>query len=52
MWKYPARVDKVALKKESIVECPIDGEWDMSKERNMTFTLRNHAYIANLVHNI
>ena len=37
------------LKAESIVICDIDGEWDVSKERNMTFTLRNHEYIDQLV---
>ena len=37
--KHLVRLDKVNLRKESIVECPVDDEWDVSQERNMTFTL-------------
>ena len=48
-WKQPARIDKINLQAESIVECGVDSEWDVSQKRNMTFTLRNHAYISNLV---
>ena len=48
-WKQPARIDKINLQAGSIVECGVDGEWDVSQERNMTFTLWNHAYISNLV---
>ena len=48
-WKYPVKLHKDNLKAQSIVECIIDGEWDMSKERNMTYTLRNHNYICKLV---
>ena len=28
-WKYPVRLDKVSLRAESIVECAVDGEWDV-----------------------
>ena len=48
-WKQPARINKINLQAESIVECGVDGEWDVSQEKNMTFTLRNHACISNLV---
>ena len=48
-WKQPARIDKITLQAESIVECSVDGEWDVSQERNMTFTLQNHAFISSLV---
>ena len=48
-WKQPARINKINLKAESIVDCGVDGEWDVSQERNMTFTLWNHVYISNLV---
>ena len=41
-WKYPVKPYKDNLKAQSIVECIIDGEWDVSKERNMTYTLRNY----------
>ena len=50
-WKHPARNDKDQLKKESIISCEIEGEWDISAERNMSFTLRNHEYIEHLVKN-
>ena len=40
-WNQPARVNKINLQAESIVECHADGEWDVSQERNMIFTLRN-----------
>ncbi len=52
VWKHPVKADKIDLHNGSIVECPVDGEWDVSQERNMTFTLRNHVYITNLVQNI
>ena len=48
-WKYPVKPYEDNLKALSIVECIIDGEWDVSKERNMTYTLRNHNYISKLV---
>ena len=52
-WKHPSvRVDKDNLRPESIVECAIDGKWDVSQERNLTYTLRNHVYISNLVQKI
>ena len=48
-WKQPARINKINLQAESIVECGFDDEWDVSQERNMTFTLQNHVCISNLV---
>ena len=30
----------------------VDGEWDVSQERNMTFTLRDHEYINKLVESL
>ena len=32
-----------------IVECDIVGQWDVSKEKKMTQTLQNHAYMRQLV---
>ena len=52
LWKQPRRVDAANLFAGSIMECTIDGEWDVSKERNMTFKLRNHLYIEDLVKDI
>ena len=51
-WKQPSRVDKDNLWPASIVDCVIEGEWDVSQERNMTFTLRNNVYISDLVQKI
>ena len=48
-WKQPARINKINLKAEPVVECGVDGESDVLQERNMTFTLWNHVYISNLV---
>ena len=48
-WKQPARINKINSQAESIVECGVNGEWDVSQERNMTFTLQNHVYISILV---
>ena len=52
LWKQPTRVDKASLFPGSIIDCIIDGEWDVSKERNMSFKLRNHLYIDGLVKDI
>lgn len=51
-WKHPIRKDHENLFKDSIISCVIDGEWDVSAERNMTYTLRNHEYINQLVDNL
>ena len=51
-WKHPVREDVDTLTKESIISCVIDGEWDVSTDRNMTYTLRNHEYINQLVNDI
>ena len=32
-------------KKGSIVECHMNGEWDVTKERNITYILQNHEYM-------
>ena len=37
---------------ECTVEQGVDGEWDVSRERNATFTLTSHVYISNLVKTI
>ena len=45
-WKHPQKPDITDLHLASIVTCKIDGEWDVSNERSMTFLLRNHNEIA------
>ena len=44
-WKQLLRINKINFQAESIVECGVDVEWDVSQDRNMTFTIQNHAYI-------
>ena len=48
-WKNPTRKDIDHLFKGSILSCVIDGQWDVSAQRNMTFTLRNHEYIEQII---
>lgn len=48
-WKHPVKTDIINLKPELIVKCVIDGEWDVSHERNMTYTLRNHTFISKTI---
>ena len=48
-WKHPVRLDKINLRAESIIECVVNSQWDVSHERTMTFILRNHVYISNFV---
>ena len=48
-WKHQVRIGKINLQEESIVACTVDGDWNVSQERNMIFTLQNHVYISNLV---
>ena len=51
-WKHPWKPDKAILTDASIVSCTIDGAWDVSRERNVTFTLRNHEYINKIVEDL
>ena len=43
--KQPKKEDKDNLFPAPIDDCAIEGEW----ERNMTYTLRNHRYVSDLV---
>ena len=49
LWKHPTRPDTDILSKGSILACTIDGDWDVTLERNMTYRLKNHEYIEKLV---
>ena len=51
-WKHPKKIDRTDLLEASIVNCEIDGECDVLKERNMIFTLKNHIFISKLVDSI
>ena len=44
-WKH----DLLDLHLGSILDCKIDGEWDVSNERSITFLLRNYTQISSLV---
>lgn len=43
-WKHPTKADFVNWKPESIVECDIDGEWDVSK------TAIFHLHVKTCIH--
>ena len=47
-WKHPSKPDIATLQPESILQCVIDGDWDLSK-RNVTFTLKNHTFVNSVV---
>ena len=36
--KQLERMNQINSQAESIAECGVDGEWDVSQKRNMTFT--------------
>ena len=48
-WKNPRVPDTADIMAENIFECNIEGDWDVSKERFLTFTLRNYKQIKNFV---
>ena len=51
-WKSPSNPDIDNLVNAEIFECQIVGEWDVSNERAMTFSLRNHTDIDKLVRDL
>ena len=44
-WKYPTSNDICVVEAEQILQCEIDGEWEVVNDRNMIFTLHNHEVI-------
>ena len=48
-WKHPPKCDLLNLHIDSILDCKIEGEWNVSNERSITFSLRNHMKIDFLV---
>ena len=44
-WQYPSKPDIQQVALEQILECPVDGEWNILSNRNSEFTLRNHEMI-------
>ena len=51
-WKNPSKPDIVDMKPEHIFECKLIGEWDVSNERLMTYRLKNHEQIHNLINDL
>ena len=51
-WKHPPKPDLIDLHPASIVECHVEGEWDISNQRTMTYVLKNHTYISLLIEHI
>ena len=43
--KRPTKPDLLNLHSEFILDCEIDGEWNVSNERSITFSLRNYNYV-------
>ena len=48
-WKNPTFPDISEVNPESIFIHQIDGDWDISNDRSLTFTLKNQESIDNLV---
>ena len=51
-WKNPRLSDTANIITENIFEYNIEGDWDISKEGFLIFTLRNHKQIENFVKNL
>ena len=51
-WKYPSREDVQQAEEEQIVQCPVEGEWDITPDkRKRIFVLRNRNVIVESVKN-
>ena len=48
-WKNPRVPETADIMAENIFKCNTEWDWDVSKERFLTFTMRNHKQIRNLV---
>ena len=44
-WRYPARPDIVIVEPDQILDCVVDGEWNIISNRNSEFLVRNHETI-------
>ena len=45
-WKQLPKRDLLNLHLGSIIDCKIDGKWNVSNERSIICLLRNHTQIA------
>ena len=48
-WKHPRKPDTLDLHAASILDCNVDGEWDVLNNGFMTFYLRNYIVINSMV---
>ena len=44
-WKHPPKRDLLNLNLDSILDCKVDDEWDVSKKRSINFSLRSHVQV-------
>ena len=44
-WKYPSKPDVYKVVPEQILECAVEGEWNILSNRNSEFILRNRDII-------
>ena len=44
-WRYPSKEDIADVEEDQILDCDIDGDWDVLSNRNNEFSLRNHEFI-------
>ena len=44
-WCYPDKEDIQTVEGIQVLICDLVGDWDVLADRNMTFTLHNHAHI-------
>lgn len=47
-WRYPARPDIALVESDQILNCAIEGEWDILSNRNSEFVLKNHEVVCQL----
>ena len=43
-WKHPPKPDSLDLNINSNLDCEVIGEWNVSNERALSFSLQNHKY--------
>ena len=44
-WRYPTTEDIQVVEGDQLLDCEINGDWDVLADRNMCFTLQNHKFI-------
>ena len=44
-WRYPTTEDIQVVEGDQLLDCEINGDWDVLPDKNMCFTLQNHKFI-------